>query len=102
MARRTDCDVIEVESGNAGMLMVLAASDGRATVVVLEMAPAEWRGGNTRFTGGGFRGAFTYASDVVARPMPQVPKSQAEDFVIGDYNKDGFYDDVERVTEGRS
>ena len=48
-------DVIVVGGGNAGMCAALSAREQGASVLVLERAPEDKRGGNTAFTGGGFR-----------------------------------------------
>ena len=48
-------DVIVVGGGNAGMCAALSARENGARVLVLERAPQDKRGGNSAFTGGGFR-----------------------------------------------
>ncbi|MGA0393691.1 MAG: FAD-dependent oxidoreductase, partial [Rhodospirillales bacterium] len=51
-------DVVVIGAGNAAMAAAMSAHEEGASVVILEKAPKEWRGGNTRFSGGLFRVAF--------------------------------------------
>ena len=48
-------DVVIVGGGNAALCGALAAAEKGAKVALIERAPEEKRGGNSRFTGGGFR-----------------------------------------------
>lgn len=50
--------VIVVGAGNAALVAALAASDAGARVTILEKAPRDQRGGNTRYTAGLVRFAF--------------------------------------------
>ena len=47
-------DVIVVGAGNAATC-ALSASENGASVLMLEITPADQRGGNSAFTGGAFR-----------------------------------------------
>ena len=47
--------VVVVGAGNAALSAAIAAAQQGARVTVLEKAPEGERGGNTYFTGGGFR-----------------------------------------------
>ena len=60
-------DVIVVGAGNAGLTAALAARQQETRVLLLDKCPKAVRGGNTRFSGGGFR--FTYNSLDDMRPM---------------------------------
>jgi len=51
----SDIDVIVVGCGAAGLSAAVAAQQGGARVVVLERAPQDERGGNTRYTGAWLR-----------------------------------------------
>ncbi|MGH7113623.1 MAG: FAD-dependent oxidoreductase, partial [Stellaceae bacterium] len=51
-------DVVVVGAGNAGMCAALAARGEGARVLVLEAAPFDERGGNSRYTAGALR--FVY------------------------------------------
>jgi len=59
-----DADVIVVGAGNAAMSAALSAREAGASVLVLERAPVEARGGNSAFTGGAFRVAYDGADDI--------------------------------------
>jgi succinate dehydrogenase/fumarate reductase flavoprotein subunit len=52
-------DVVVVGAGNAGMCAALAARGEGARVLVLEAAPFDERGGNSRFTAGALRFVIT-------------------------------------------
>ena len=60
-------DVIVIGAGNAGLTAALAARQAQAQVLLLGKCPKDSRGGNTRFSGGGFR--FTYNGLDDMRPM---------------------------------
>jgi tricarballylate dehydrogenase len=44
------CDVVVIGGGNAALCAALSARSGGAEVVLLERAPREWRGGNSKYT----------------------------------------------------
>jgi tricarballylate dehydrogenase len=60
-------DVIVIGAGNAGLTAALAARQQQTRVLLLDKCPRVARGGNTRFSGGGFR--FTYNTLDDMRPM---------------------------------
>src|SRR5437588_4541351 len=94
-----DIDVLIVGDGNAGLCAALAASDAGARVTVLEAAPEHLRGGNTYFTGGGFR--FPYDGiDDIRRLMPEMSEAEASGIDVGAYSASQMYDDMMRVSEG--
>ena len=61
-----DFDVVVVGAGNAAMCAALAARETGASVAVLERAPEDERGGNTRFTAGAMRVAYDGLDDLLA------------------------------------
>lgn len=96
-----DADVIVVGAGNAGLCAAMAARESGARVLVLEKAPEHLRGGNTYFTGGGFR--FPYDGlDDIRRLIPDLSDEEARNIDVGRYNQATFYADLMRVTEGLS
>ena len=72
MIVKNQFDVIVIGAGNAGLTAALAAHENGAKVLLLDKCPKGTRGGNTRFSGGGFR--FTYSTMDDMRPM--VPEVQ--------------------------
>ena len=91
-------DVIVVGAGNAGLTAALAARQQETRVLLLDKCPKAVRGGNTRFSGGGFR--FTYNSLDDMRPMlPDLTDEEAAKMDVGTYSNAEFFEDVMQVTE---
>jgi tricarballylate dehydrogenase len=99
MTEQRDYDVVVVGAGNAAMLAAYAARGEGAGVAVLEKAPKELRGGNTRFTTGAVRFAYDSADDIAAL-VPDLTEAERENLDPTPYTKDDFYNDLMRVTEG--
>jgi tricarballylate dehydrogenase len=94
-------DVVVVGAGNAAMCAALAARDTGASVLVLERAPRDERGGNTTFTAGAMRVAYRGAEDILEL-SPDLTPEQLEQTDFGSYTEDQFLDDIARVTEYRT
>jgi tricarballylate dehydrogenase len=91
-------DVIVVGAGNAGLTAALAARQQETHVLLLDKCPKAVRGGNTRFSGGGFR--FTYNSLDDLRPMlPDLTDGEAAKMEVGTYTNAEFFEDIMQVTE---
>src|SRR5262245_13229443 len=91
-------DVIVVGAGNAGLTAALAARQLETRVLLLDKCPKAVRGGNTRFSGGGFR--FTYNSLDDLRPMlPDLTDEEATKMDVGTYTNAEFFEDIMHVTE---
>jgi tricarballylate dehydrogenase len=91
-------DVIVVGAGNAGLCAALAAQQMGAKVLLLDKCPKSRRGGNTRFSSGGFR--FTYKNVDDIRPLlPDLSDEQAAKLDMSPYTSSDYYEDVMRVTE---
>ena len=91
--------VVVVGAGNAALCAALSAREHGAEVVVLEKAPEAERGGNTYFTGGGFR--FPYAGMVeIEQLIPDLSEAERARVDVGSYPAAQFRADLARVTEG--
>jgi tricarballylate dehydrogenase len=78
-------DVIAVGSGVAGLSAALSAAEQNARVLLLEKAPPEQRGGNTRFADAQIR-------------FPHV----ADEYGARTYTPEQFRDDLMRLSRGRA
>ena len=96
-----DADIIVVGAGNAAFCAALAARESGASVLMLECAPEDVNGGNSRFTAGAMRFAYDGVDDIRAL-CPELSEDQIAITDFGSYTTDQFYDDMFRVTRYRS
>src|SRR5260221_394996 len=101
MADTMDCDVLVVGAGNAALCAALAAREAGGRVVVLERAPFDDRGGNSRFTAGAMRFAYDGVEDYT-RVVNDLSPSELANADFGTYTRDQFFDDMARVTQYRA
>ena len=94
-------DVIVVGAGNAAFCAALAAAEHGVSVLVLERAPEEEAGGNSRFTAGAFRCVYDGVDDL-RKLMPDLTDEEVAKSDFGTYTEDKFFDDMGRVTEYRT
>jgi tricarballylate dehydrogenase len=78
-------DVLVIGGGNAALCAALEAAHGGARVLLLEGAPADSRGGNSRHT-----------RDI------RYLHAGATAYVTGPYPEEEFWDDLRRVTHGET
>jgi tricarballylate dehydrogenase len=78
-------DVLVIGGGNAALCAAISARRSGASVLVLEAAPHFYRGGNTRHT----------------RNM-RCAHDSATETLSGPYTEDEFWEDLKRVTQGRT
>jgi tricarballylate dehydrogenase len=93
-------DIVVVGGGNAALCAALAAQEHGAKVLVLECAPEDESGGNSRFTAGAIRFAYDGVEDLKTL-MPDLGESEIATTDFGRYTEDDFFDDMFRVTQYR-
>ena len=98
---REELDIIVVGAGNAATCAALSARENGASVLMLEIAPEDARGGNSAFTGGAFRIVY-HGFDDLAQLIPDISEHELSNVDVGTYTAEQYYDDVGRLTEYRS
>ena len=96
-----DFDVIVVGAGNAAFCAALAAREQGASVLMLEAAPEEESGGNSRFTAGSMRVVYNGLDDIKTL-VPDLTEEEIATSDFGTYTQDQFFDDMARVTQDRA
>ena len=86
--------------GNAALCAALAARDAGAQVIVLERAPEELRGGNSRFTAGAMRVVYDGVADLMTL-MPDLSREERDSSDFGIYSREQFFDDMANLTRYR-
>ena len=94
----TAYDVIVVGGGNAALCAALSAREHGARVLVLERAPEGQRGGNSAYTGGGFR-MVHHGVDTVKTVVPDLSQGEIENTDFGQYTAEEYLDDLGRATQ---
>jgi tricarballylate dehydrogenase len=101
LAPPDDADVIVVGAGNAALCAALAAQEQGATVLMLEAAPQEESGGNSRFTAGSIRVVYDGVDDINTL-VPDLSPAELASTEFGAYTAAQFFDDMARVTQHRA
>jgi tricarballylate dehydrogenase len=94
-------DVLVVGAGNAAFCAALAAREKGASVLMIERAPKDISGGNSRFTAGAFRCVYDGVDDL-KKLMPDLSAEEIARSDFGTYTSDQFFDDMFRVTQFRT
>lgn len=94
-------DVIVIGAGNAASCAALAAREGGASVIMLESAPIEECGGNSRYTAGLMRFVFNNVEDL-AQVIPDLTEDEKKTHDFGTYTSDQYFDDMGRITQYRT
>jgi tricarballylate dehydrogenase len=94
-------DVIVIGAGNAAFCAALAAREKGLSILMLERAPEDENGGNSRFTAGAIRFAYDGVEDLKAI-MPNLTPEEIANTDFGTYTTDQFFDDMFRVTRYRT
>ena len=93
--------LIVVGAGNAAFSAAVAARNLGCEVTVLERAPQQEAGGNTRFTAGAIRCVYEGVDDLL-KLMPDLTEDEIARTDFGSYTEGDFYDDLGRVTDYRT
>ena len=96
-----ETDILIVGAGNAAFCAAYAAREQGATVLMLERAPVDERGGNSAFTAGAMRFAYEGVEDLL-EVVPDLSDDEINNTDFGSYTEDQFFDDMARVTEYRA
>jgi tricarballylate dehydrogenase len=95
-----ESDVLVVGKGNAALCAALAARDEGARVTMLEAAPEDESGGNSRFAGGVMRFAYDSVRDL--QRVTDIPADEVDTVDWESNTQEQFYDDLYRVTSYRT
>src|SRR5690349_22744140 len=98
---KLDADVIVVGGGNAAFSAALSAQEQGASVLMLEAAPEDESGGNSRFTAGSMRVVYNGVDDIKTL-VPDLTEEEIATSDFGTYTQDQFFDDMARVTQDRA
>lgn len=97
--KSNDYDVIVVGCGTAASASAISAREQGAKVLMIDKVHSAERGGNGRFTGGGFR--FCHSGrDEILSCLRNIPESELSLIDVDPYTEDDFYADIMRVTDG--
>ena len=97
----SEYDVIVVGAGNAAFCAALAAQEQGAKVLMLEAAPEDESGGNSRFTAGSIRVVYNGVEDIKTL-VPDLTQAEIDTTDFGTYTADKFFDDMALVTQHRA
>ena len=91
-------DVVVVGAGNAALSAAMAAREKGASVLILEKADEEEKGGNSYFTAGGFRFCHTGIDDVARDVLTDLSEAERAQIVLPPHDRQTFYDTLMKVT----
>lgn len=94
-------DVIVVGAGNAALCAAISAHEHGARPLILEAAPYDDRGGNSHYTGGAFRFAYSGFDDLV-EICPAMADEDFSNVDFGTYTEEQFFDDMFALTQFRT
>jgi tricarballylate dehydrogenase len=94
-------NIVVIGAGIAGLSAALAAREAGASVTVLERAPRDERGGNTRFSNSAMRAVYDGVDDIVTL-VPDLGEGERARTDFGRYTRDEYLDDMARVTHYRT
>jgi tricarballylate dehydrogenase len=95
-------DVVVVGAGNAALSAAIAARENGASVLILEKATEEEKGGNSYFTAGGFRFCHSGIDDVVTDVLVDLSDAERSQIVLPPHDRQAFYNNLMKVTRHQS
>ena len=102
MSRTTfEADVVIAGAGLSGLCAALSAHEAGKSVIVIERAPVDERGGNTRFSNGAMRAVYSGIEDIEAL-VGEIGDAERARADFGAYTREQYFDDLGRVTEYRT
>lgn len=93
-------DVVVVGAGNAALCAALSAAERGVSVLILERAPEQEAGGNSRFTAGAIKCVYNGVDDLKAL-MPDLTQAEIDMTDFGTHPEERFFDDMGRQTQYR-
>lgn len=94
-------NIVVIGAGIAGMSAALTAREAGASVTVLERAPFDERGGNTRFSNAAMRAVYGGVEDIT-KLVPNLGDGERARTDFGRYTREEYLDDMARVTHDRT
>jgi tricarballylate dehydrogenase len=94
----SEIDVIICGAGNAALSAALAARESGASVLVLEKAREDEKGGNSYFTAGGFRFSHDGLEDISEDILTDLSDAEREQIVLPSHDRHHFYEQLMKVT----
>jgi len=94
-------DIIVVGAGNAALCAAISAREKGAKVLICEAAPESEKGGNSHFTGGAFRFAYSGVDDILDI-YPDISPEELKNIDFGSYSVDQYFDDMFELTQYRT
>jgi len=94
-------EVVVVGAGNAAACAALAAAEAGASVIMLEAAPLEDCGGNSRYAAGSMRVTFDGVNEL-SELIPDLTDEEKALHDFGKYSAADYYDDMGRITQYRT
>ena len=94
----TNYDVVVVGAGNAALSAAIAAKENGASVLILEKASEEEKGGNSYFTAGGFRFCHNGIDDAASDVLIDLSDAERKQIVLPVHDRNTFYDTLMKVT----